>query len=63
MADPEPCCPVAEPLAGDAVDDGVSVRERTSGSEGCKSLSRTKPEGANFTGTYLLSSKNLMTFS
>ena len=63
MADAELCCPVVEPLAGDAADDGVSVRESTSGSVGCRSLKRTNPEGADFTGTYLLSSINLINFS
>jgi hypothetical protein len=63
MAAAELCCPVAEPLAGDAVDEGVSVRESTSGSVGCRSLKRTNPEGADFTGTYLLSSINLINFS
>lgn len=63
MADAEPCCPVAEPPAGDTVDDGASVRDSTSGSVGFRSLRRTNPEGANFTGAYLLSSINLMNFS
>ncbi|GMH20297.1 hypothetical protein Nepgr_022138 [Nepenthes gracilis] len=60
----EPCCGVAaDPPAADGVEEGASVRDRNSGSEGRKSFSRTKPEGANLTGTYLLSSKNLMYFS
>lgn len=64
MADAEePCCPVGAPPAGDAAVAGVSVRESTSGSVGFKSLRRTKPDGANFTGTYLLSSRNLINFS
>lgn len=64
MADAEPCCPVAAaPPAGDDAVAGVSVRESTSGSVGRKSLSRTNPDGANFTGTYLLSSRNLINFS
>lgn len=63
MADAEPCCPVDEPPVVDTVDEGASVRESTSGSVGCKSLRRTKPEGTNFTGAYLLFSINLMNFS
>lgn len=60
MADADPGCPVADPPAGDAVEEGVSVSESTSGSVGLRSLKRTNPEGANLTGTYLLSSRNLM---
>lgn len=63
MADAEFCCPVVVPVAGVWVDEGASVRERTSGSEGRRSLRRTNPDGADFTGTYLLSSRNLMNFS
>lgn len=63
MADTEPCCPAADAPAVEAVDEGVSVSESTSGSVGRKSLRRTNPEGASFTGTYLLSSRNLMHFS
>lgn len=59
----EPCCAAADPPAGDAVDEGVSVSESTSGSVGRKSLRRTNPEGASFTGMYLLSSRNLIYFS
>lgn len=62
-ADAEPCCPVADPLVADPVDEGASVRDNTSGSVGCKSFTRTNPEGANLIGTYLLSSRNLMNFS
>lgn len=53
----------ADPAAGEAAEDGVSVRERISASVGLKSLRRTNPEGASFTGTYRLSSRNLMYFS
>jgi len=64
MADEELCNPVADPPAAEVVvDEGVSVRASTSGSVGRKSLRSTNPEGANFTGTYLLSCKNLITFS
>lgn len=65
MADAEPGCPAAAdaPAVVEVVDDGVSVSESTSGSDGRKSLRRTKPDGASFTGTYLPSSKNLMHFS
>lgn len=64
MAEAEPCCPVVDPPpAGDCVDDGASVRDSTSGSLGRKSLRRTNPDGDDFTGTYLLSSRNLMNFS
>lgn len=65
MADADPCCPAAAdaPAVVEAVDEGVSVSESTSGSVGRRSLRRTNPEGASFTGTYLLSSKNLMYFS
>jgi hypothetical protein len=59
----EPCSPVIEsPAAGDTVD-GLFLEENTSGSLGCKSLRRTNPEGADFTGSYLLSSRNLINFS
>ena len=55
---------MADDAAVDPLDGGVSVRDSTSGSVGRKSFRRTKPDGgANFTGTYLLSSKNLMNFS
>lgn len=64
MADAEPCCVAADPPAADVVvEEGVSVRASTSGSVGRKSLRSTKPEGANLTGTYLLSCKNLIYFS
>lgn len=64
MADEELCNPVADPPAAEVVvDEGVSVRASTSGSVGRKSLRSTNPEGANLTGTYLLSCKNLITFS
>lgn len=64
MADAEdPCCPLAAPLGFDPVDAGVSVRERTSGSVGRRSLRSTNPEGACLMGTYRLSSKNFMHFS
>ena len=63
MADEVDCFGCAAPLAGDTADEGASVRERTSGSDGSKSLSRTKPDGAIFTGTYLLPSMNFMNFS
>lgn len=46
-----------------AVDERESVRANASGSVGRRSFSRTKPDGADFTGTYLLSSRNLMNFS
>lgn len=42
---------------------GASVRVKTSGSEGWRSLSRTNPDGASLTGTYRHPSKNLMYFS
>lgn len=57
------CCAVADPPVLDVVEDGASVRDNTSGSVGRRSFRRTKPEGADFTGTYLLSSMNLMNFS
>jgi hypothetical protein len=47
----EPCSPVIEsPAASDTVD-GFFLDENTSGSLGCKSLRRTNPEGADFTGS------------
>lgn len=56
--------PVAEAAAVfGAVDERESVKANASGSVGRRSFSRTKPEGADFTGTYLLSSRNLMNFS
>jgi len=63
MADEELCNPVADPPAAEVVDEGVSVRASTSGSVGRKSLRSTNPDGANLTGTYLLSCKNLINFS
>ena len=52
MAAAEPGCAVA----ADAVDEGASVRAKTSGSLGRRSFKRTKPEAAAaFTGMYLLS--------
>lgn len=60
MADADPDCPVAGPPAAEAVEEGVSVSESTSGSLGLWSLKRTNPEGSSLTGTYLLSSRNLM---
>lgn len=65
MAEAEPCCPVTDPPTFDAAaaDEGVSVRDNTSGSFGRRSFKRTNPEGADFTGTYRLSSRNLMNFS
>ena len=62
MAHAAACCPVADPLNGDAVDEDVYMRDSTSGSVGCKSFRRTNPDGDNFTGTYLLSSRNSMNF-
>lgn len=54
---------VDPPPSVDVADEGVSVRARTSGSVGFRSLRRMKPDGANFTGTYRLPSMNLMNFS
>lgn len=59
-----PCCAFADPpVALDVVDEGASVSDNTSGSVGRRSFKSTNPEGADFTGTYLLSSINLMNFS
>lgn len=63
IAEPEPCCVVADPPPVDAVDEGASVRDKTSGSVGRRSFKRTKPEAADFTGVYRLSSRNFMNFS
>lgn len=63
MAEAEPCCPAAGVAVFGAVDESESVRANASGSLGRRSLNKTKPEGADFTGTYLLSSRNLMNFS
>jgi hypothetical protein len=43
--------------------DGASVRASSSASVGLRSCRRTNPEGAAFTGLYLLSSRNFMNFS
>jgi hypothetical protein len=42
---------------------GASVSTSSSGSVGCVSRRRMNPEGAGLTGTYRLSSMNLMNFS
>lgn len=62
IVEAEPVVDAAAAAFG-AVDERESVRANASGSVGRRSFSRTKPEGADFTGTYRLSSRNLMNFS
>lgn len=59
----DPCCPVTDPPVFEAVDEGESVRESSSGSFGRRFFKSTNPEGAVLMGTYLLSSRNLIYFS
>lgn len=53
----------ARALVVAAAVDGASVRASSSASVGLRSCRRTNPEGAAFTGLYLLSSRNFMNFS
>lgn len=63
--DPDPCWPAAGAVLPvlPATVVGASVSARSSASVGCRSRRRMNPEGAGFTGTYRLFSRNLMNFS
>uniref|UniRef100_A0A0A9DS70 Uncharacterized protein n=1 Tax=Arundo donax TaxID=35708 RepID=A0A0A9DS70_ARUDO len=60
-AAPEPCSLGAGAFV--AAVEGVSLTTSSSASEGLRSRRRTNPEGAAFTGSYLLPCRNFMNFS